>query len=190
VSRFEADFLASMRAVDTLIEATADDHHRAILENYRRHVYLEVSGRIDEILSSAMTVEHPHYRISWAGKVRVLDGTEEVRAFYSELGHAGAVLWNTDEEVAVADWGFAAELTLHQLLPGRSLIEDGEEIADPDAIHHLSSRQAFIWPYDENAKLKGEHIYEDVTTRAIEEVAAEDVITPERAAELFAPHLV
>jgi hypothetical protein len=190
VGRFEADFLASMAAVDALIERTEDGHHRAILENYRRHVYLEVSGRIDEILSPEMTVAHPHYRISWAGTVRVLDGTEEVRAFYDELGNAGAVLWNTDEDLAVADWGFAAELTLHQLLPGRALVEDGEEVDDPDAIYHLSSRQAFVWPYDENAKLRGEHIYEDVTTRAFEVVAAEDVITPERAAELFAPHLV
>ena len=189
MSRFEPDFLASMAAVDRLIERTDNDHHRAILENYRRHVYLEVSGRIDEILAPEMTVEHPHYRISWAGKVRVLDGTEEVRAFYDELGHAGAVLWNTDEDVAVADWGFAAELTLHQLLPGRALAEDGEDVDDLEAIYHLSSRQAFIWPYDEHAKLKGEHIYEDVTTRAFEVVDPEDVITPERAAALFAPHL-
>src|ERR1700761_5396532 len=115
MSRFEADFLASMAAVDAAIAQLAEDaHRRAILENYRRHVYLEVSGRIDEILSPEMTVEQPHYRISWAGReVRVLDGKDEVRAFYEELGHAEAVLWNTDESVAVADWGFAAELTLH-----------------------------------------------------------------------------
>jgi hypothetical protein len=189
VSRFEADFLASMAAVDAAIEATADPHRRAILENYRRHVYLEVSGRIDEILSPEMTVEHPHYRISWAGRVRVLDGAAEVRAFYEELGHAEAVLWNTDERVAVADWGFAAELTLHQLLPGTALAADGETVDDPDAIYHLSSRQAFIWPYDERARLEGEHIYEDVSTRRFEAVDPDDVITPARAAELFAPHL-
>jgi hypothetical protein len=83
-----------MSAVDTAIAQLAeDDHRRAILENYRRHVYLEVSGRIDEILSPEMTVEHPRYRISWAGKVRVLDGIDAVRAFYEELGHADAVLF-------------------------------------------------------------------------------------------------
>ncbi|MFT3864300.1 MAG: hypothetical protein QM729_08510 [Solirubrobacterales bacterium] len=189
MSRFEADFLASMAAVDAAIARTEDPHHRAILENYRRHVYLEVSGRIDEILSPEMTVEHPHYRISWAGQVRVLDGTREVRAFYTELGHAGAVLWNTEESVAVADWGFAAELTLHQLLPGAALAADGEEVDDQEATYHLSSRQAFVWPYDERARLRGEHIYEDVSTRRFEKVAPADVITPERAAELFAPHL-
>src|SRR5882757_5447302 len=189
MSRFEADFLASMSAVDAAIDRTADSHQKAILENYRRHVYLEVSGRIDEILSPEMTVEHPHYRVSWAGQVRVLDGVEEVRAFYEELGHAGAVLWNTDESVAVADWGFAAELTLHQLLPGAALVADGEQVDDPEAIYHLSSRQAFIWPYDERARLKGEHIYEDVGTRRFERVDPGDAITPERAAELFAPHL-
>jgi hypothetical protein len=189
MSRFEPDFLASMSAVDATIEATEDDHRRAILENYRRHVYLEVSGRFDDILSPEMTVEHPVYRISWAGKVTVLDGIEEVRAFYEGLGHADAVLWNTDETVAVADWGFAAELTLHQLISGEALATDGEEIDDPGASYHLSSRQAFVWPYDERARLRGEHIYEDVSTRRFEKVAAEDVISPRRAAELFAPHL-
>jgi hypothetical protein len=189
MSRFETEFLASMSAVDAAIAGTADSHHKAILENYRRHVYLEVSGRIDEILSPEMTVEHPVYRISWAGKVTVLDGLAEVRAFYEGLGHADAVLWNTDESVAVADWGFAAELTLHQLLSGEALAADGERVDDPGAMYHLSSRQAFVWPYDERARLKGEHIYEDVSTRRFEQVAPEDVITPQRAAELFAPHL-
>jgi hypothetical protein len=189
MSRYETEFLASMAAVDAAIEATEDHHRRAILENYRRHVYLEVSGRIDEILSPEMTVEHPVYRISWAGKVTVLDGLEQVRTFYEGLGHADAVLWNTDESVAVADWGFAAELTLHQLISGEALAADGEDIDDRGATYHLSSRQAFIWPYDERARLKGEHIYEDVSTRRFEKVAPADVITPQRAAELFAPHL-
>jgi hypothetical protein len=190
MSRFEPEFLASMAAVDAAIEATEDAHRKAILENYRRHVYLEVSGRFDDILSPEMTVEQPHYRISWAGKVTVLDGIKEVRSFYEGLGHADAVLWNTDETVAVADWGFAAELTLHQLINGEALVADGEEVDDPGATYHLASRQAFIWPYDERARLKGEHIYEDVSTRRFEKVASADVISPQRAAELFAPHLV
>jgi hypothetical protein len=189
MSRFEGEFLQSMSAVDAAIEAQDDPHRRAILENYRRHVYLEVSGRFDDILSPEMTVEQPHYRISWAGKVTVLDGIDEVRSFYEGLGQADAVLWNTDESVAVADWGFAAELTLHQLISGAALVADGEQVEDPGATYHLWSRQAFIWPYDERARLKGEHIYEDVSTRRFEKVAAADVITPQRAAELFAPHL-
>lgn len=189
MSRFEGEFLQSMSAVDAAIGAEDDPHRRAILENYRRHVYLEVSGRFDDILSPEMTVEQPHYRISWAGKVTVLDGIDEVRSFYEGLGHADAVLWNTDESVAAADWGFAAELTLHQLISGEALVADGEELDDPGATYHLSSRQAFIWPYDERARLQGEHIYEDVSTRRFEKVEPDDVITPQRAAELFAPHL-
>ena len=42
----------------------------------------------------------------------------------------------------------------------------------------MSSRQAFIWPYDDRARLAGEHLYEDKTSLAIEEVEPADAITP------------
>lgn len=186
---YEAEFKNSMAAVDALLETTDNPHHRAILHNYRRHVYLEVCGRIDEILAPDMTVPYPRYRICWAGTTRMLDGPDQVRAFYTELGHAGAVLWNTDEQIAVADWGFASELTLNQLVSGRALIAGGEDIDDPDAVYRLKSRQAFVWPYTPEAKLIGEHIYEDAASREITKPNPADVVSPERAAELVAPHL-
>jgi hypothetical protein len=147
VSKYEPEFLQSMSAVDELIERTENPHHRAILENYRRHVYLEVSGRLDDILAPDMTVEHPVYRISWGrGDVIVLDGADEVRAFYESLGKAGAVLWNTEEQLAVADWGFASELTLNQLVPGSAIAAEGDAVDDEDAIYHLRSRRRSSGP--------------------------------------------
>ncbi len=41
-----------------------------------------------------------------------------------------------------------------------------------------------VWPYSEDGKLIGEHIYEDISTRAFEKVDPPDVITPQRAAEI------
>jgi hypothetical protein len=42
------------------------------------------------------------------------------------------------------------------------------------------SRQAFIWPYDQQARLVGEHLYEDKTSLKVEEVDPKDAITPAR----------
>ncbi|MGH3321587.1 MAG: hypothetical protein ACRDN9_15725 [Streptosporangiaceae bacterium] len=186
---YEREFQQSMAAAETLLEKTEDPRHRAILNNYRRHVHLEVCGRIDDILAPDMTVPHPVYRICWAGRTRVLDGPDQVRSFYNELGGAGAVLWNTDEEIAVADWGFAAELTLNQLMPGHALAAEGEDIDDPRATYHLKSRQAFVWPYSDGALLIGEHIYEDLSTREIVKPDPATVVSPERAIELVQPRL-
>jgi hypothetical protein len=46
-----------------------------------------------------------------------------------------------------------------------------------------------IWPYDENAKLIGEHIYTDPSSACVEKGDPADVITPEQAAELVTPLL-
>ena len=48
----------------------------------------------------------------------------------------------------------------------------------------MSSRQAFIWPYDDRARLAGEHLYEDKTSLEIEEVDPDEAITPARVREI------
>jgi hypothetical protein len=48
----------------------------------------------------------------------------------------------------------------------------------------VSSRQAFIWPSDDWARLAGEHLYEDKTRLAIEEVDPSEAITPTRVREV------
>jgi hypothetical protein len=52
------------------------------------------------------------------------------------------------------------------------------------AIYHVSSRQAFIWPYDERARLKGENLYEDKTSLTIEAIDPSEAITPARVREI------
>lgn len=81
-------------------------------------LYLEVGGRFDEIFAPDMTVAHPLYRVSVGGQMLILDGIDQVRGFYDGIRGAGIVMWGTDEEVAVADWGFAAELTFNAFMPG------------------------------------------------------------------------
>ena len=47
----------------------------------------------------------------------------------------------------------------------------------------MSSRQAFVWPYDSRARLAGEHLYEDKTSLEIEVVDPSEAITPARVRE-------
>jgi hypothetical protein len=51
-------------------------------------------------------------------------------------------------------------------------------------MYHVSSRQAFIWPYDEHGRLAGENLYEDKTSLSIEEVSPAEATTPARVREI------
>ena len=103
-------------------------------------------------------------------------------AFYRSVGEA--VLWNSDDLIAVGDWGVADELTFHQIAPGAVLKTIGYPVDKDEAIYHMASRQAFLWPYDEQARLKGENLYEDKTSLILEEIDPSEAITPVRVREI------
>jgi hypothetical protein len=105
------------------------------------------------------------------------------------LSGAGAIVMGpAEEELVVADWGFASECMFHHFMPGRLLMEV-EDIDDPDAIYVVKHVLAFHWPYDDDGRLIGEHVYEDTSTRSLEKVAPEDVVTPAMAREALVPQL-
>jgi hypothetical protein len=187
MNRFELAVHRCMDPVETLLQATRNPLHRAILENFRRHVHLEGSGQFDQIVAPDMMADHPIYRVSWGDHPVVVAGKENVVKFYNSVGEQ--VLWNSADFIAVNDWGVADELTFNQLLKGTDLRRMGYQADDPDAYYHLQSRQAFIWPYDERARLTGEHLYEDKTSVSIAAVDPADVITPQRVAEIHREHL-
>lgn len=174
--------------IDRCLEATDNPRHRQILENYRRHGLLEVSGRWPEIFDPEMTVEHPVYRITEGGRSLLLDGCEQVQEFYRGMTEAGApVMILEDEKIAVADWGFASESIFNHYAPGRFLIASGEDVDDPDAWYLLRHRLAMIWHYDDHARMIGEHVYEDATSREITKLAPADIVTPGEARDVLAP---
>jgi hypothetical protein len=122
------------------------------------------------------------YRVTWGAHPAVIEGKEGVRAFYHSAGEA--VLWHSDDRLAVEDWGICDEITFHQLARGSDLKLIGYEVDHSDRFYHVYSRQSFIWPYDERARLIGEHLYEDKTSLRIEEVDRLEVITPARVREI------
>jgi hypothetical protein len=179
---FEQAVYDCMNPTAELLERTTKPLHRAMLLNFWRHVHLEGGGEYERIVASDMMVDDPVYRVTWGANPAVIEGKEGVLAFYRAVGEA--VLWNSDDLLAVADWGICDELTFHQIARGSDLRAIGYEVDDPDALYHASSRQAFVWPYDDRARLMGENLYEDKTSLVIEEISSEEAITPARVREI------
>jgi hypothetical protein len=175
MNRFERAVNDCMLPTAALLEQTTKPLHRAILLNFWRHVHLEGAGDFERIVAPDMMVEDPVYRVTWGAKPAVIKGKDGVVAFYRSV--AEAVLWNSDDDIAVADWGIADELTFHQLARGSDLRALGYVVGHDDRLYHVSSRQAFIWHYDERARLRGENLYEDKTSLQIEEVDPAEAIT-------------
>jgi hypothetical protein len=182
MNRFEQAVYDCMKPTAQLLERTRDLRHRAILLNFWRHVHLEGCGDYERLVAPDMMVDHPVYRVSWGANPAVIDGKEGVRAFYESVGEA--VLWHSDDRLAVADWGISDEIIFHQLAQGSDLQHLGYDVEHAERLYHVSSRQAFIWHYDERARLMGEHLYEDKTSLRIAEVNPADAITPTRVREI------
>lgn len=187
MNRFEQAVFDCMQPTARLLVQTTKPLHRAMLLNFWRHVHLEGSGQYDVILAPDMTVDVPVYRVTWGANPAVIKGKDGVRAFYQSVGEA--VLWNSDDRLSVADWGICDELTFHQLAVGADLKALGYSVDRADALYHVFSRQAFIWPYDERARLVGEHLYEDKTSLQIEAVEPAEAITAARIREIHREQL-
>jgi hypothetical protein len=182
MNRFEQAVYECMYPTAELLEETTKPLHRAILLNFWRHVHLEGAGEYKKILAPDMMVDEPVYRVAWGANPAVIKGKEGVLAFYNAVGDS--VLWHSGDRLAVGDWGISDEITFHILAPGADLQAIGYEVDDPEALYHTASRQAFIWPYDSQARLAGEHLYEDKTSLVIEEVDPSEAITPARVREI------
>lgn len=183
MNRFEQAIYDCMTPTAKLVEETTNPLHRAMLLNFWRHVLLEGGGEYEKIVASDMMVDEPVYRVTWGANPGVITGKDGVLAFYNSVGEA--VLFHSDDRLAVADWGICDEITFHQLARGADLRALGYDVERDDALYHTASRQAFIWPYDSQARLAGEHLYEDETSLQIEEVNQDEAITPARAKEIF-----
>ena len=149
-------------------------------------MHLEGAGEFDRIVAPDMMVDHPVYRVTWGANPAVIEGKEGVLGFYNRVGEA--VLWHSDDRLAVGDWGIATR-SLSTSSQGRGPGGDRLRGGGRDVLYHVSSRQAFIWPYDERARLAGEHLYEDKTSLQIEEVDPAEAITPARVREIHREQL-
>lgn len=181
-SKYEQAVYDCMDPSIELHDASTNPLHRAILKNYCRHVHLEGAAMFAEITAPDMMADDPVYHVCWGDNPVQVKGRQGVFDFYSAIGDI--VLWNSGDLVAVADWGIADEMWFHQMSTGAELAKIGVKADKADGLYLVSSRQAFIWPYDENALLTGEHLYEDKSTLTIEEIDKAEYMTPERVRQI------
>jgi hypothetical protein len=179
------DITDLVRGADDLLRHTENPLHRRILENYRRHALLEVTGRWEEIFSPEMTVEHPVYFVNAGGTSATLDGFEQVAGFYRSLAGGGLnVIVLEDERIAVADWGFASESVFHTYTRGTAVPD-----ADPEGFFVISQVVSMNWPYDARGRMIGEHVYEHADHMRVQEVPEAEFITAQEADEKLTPLL-
>ncbi|HVV19945.1 MAG TPA: hypothetical protein VHF06_10950 [Pseudonocardiaceae bacterium] len=177
------DITTLTRGADDLLLTTENPLHRQILLNYRRHALLEVSGLWQQIFVPAMTVDHPVYYLDANDTSETLDGLDQVSAFYTALTDSGTnVIVVRDEQIAVADWGFGSESWFNTYARGSALPG-----MDPDKFYLVRQLISMHWPYDDQARLIGEHVYEHAKLREITEIPESDFITPQEARQALAP---
>ena len=181
-SKYEVEVYRCMDPSIELHDRLDNPLHRAILKNFCRHVHLEGASLFKEITAPDMMADDPVYHITWGETPFQVHGRQGVYDFYSSIGEI--VLWNSGDKVAVADWGIADEMWFHQMSTGAELAKVGHAGLKDDGLYLVHSLQAFIWPYDENALLKGEHLYEDKSTLTIEEIDPGEFMPAARVREI------
>lgn len=167
------------------------EHRRRICQNYLEHAALEYSSdRWHEIFTPTRTIEHPHYEIRWGTPETVVyDGVDAVMGFYRVL-KAGGALSNQEELLSVADWGFSSFHTSKLFRTASQAAEEGwiKEPGDPDALYVVSTKTAMFWLYDEEARLKGEYVYE-MEPSAVTTTTPDEWLSVDDLAELIKPYL-
>lgn len=185
------DIIGTISAADRLLEVTENPRHRRILENYRRHAILEVCAEWEGIFESDMTVEEPVYYFSISGFEGVVaNGAQAVKDIYRNLAETQTcVMLVENEHLWVDDWGFASDSDFVTYQRGHNLIDKGFQVEDPDGYYREIQHFVMIWPYDEQARLIGERVYEDKPLHRIERITREEFITLDDARERLLPLL-
>lgn len=187
MSRYLDGFEAFMRNGRQTAMAEPDPHRRAILLNYNRHAALEFSDNWHHIFTKRMTVDSPVYNVHLGNpELATFDGLDAVRGFYSNLNQR--VVWLQDEELFVNDWGLATYSTFGQFAKGHEVVAAGYQAEEPDADYVMTCKLAMFWPYDEDAKLIGENVYQLEPFR-VQKAEAGDVFSFEERSRILAEYI-
>ncbi|AHK36069.1 hypothetical protein OPAG_06866 [Rhodococcus opacus PD630] len=183
------DISKNTQGHDTALAKLTDPRHRRIVENYRRHAVLEVSGLYEQIFEPDMTIETPVYKIIWGGAKGEDIVGDEVRAMYRLMTETGKnVIVVSNEKIAAHDDGMFSTADMTEFYRGHEVLELGYEIDNADGWYALTWYTVQWWPYDDQLRLIGE-TGAALGDPKIEEIDEKDVITPEQARAALAPLL-
>src|ERR1700730_11509122 len=117
------DITKSNLGIDKLLAITTNPRHQYMLMNYSRHLYLDFSGRYDEVLADDMIVDNPVYNLHALGFNTTISGKENVRNLYKFWADTNqSVFYGENVQVAVADNFVALTVKAHQQVWGGSIL--------------------------------------------------------------------
>jgi len=204
------DITKSLQPVEQLIAVTTNPRHRYLLLAYTRHLYLEMSGRYEEVLGDDMMVENPVYNLHALGFNTTISGKDNVRNLYKFWADTNqSVFYGENVQVAVADNFIALTVLAHQQVWGGSILSSkalgllpkglsadvliemlklkGAK-ADPNCMYLYTNFEETIWPYDDRGRLVREDVLEpDPSAAQITKLDPPEVLTTAQAATLLAP---
>jgi hypothetical protein len=189
MSKYLDQFRAYLTNIEKCIAEAPTARHQAILRGYKKHACFEFGSDTDSIFTPEMTVEHPVYTVKLgrgATAIDVYDGEEPVKGFYAYVNSLLVLFRN--ETLWVNDWGLSSRADLVRVVSGAQLVEEGVEVDDPEATYAESTHMVMFWPYDEHAKLMGEHVYQ-LEEPVLEKMEAIDLFTVEQRDAISAEFL-
>ena len=204
------DITQSLQPVEQLVTVTSSPRQRYLLLAFLRHLYLEMSGHYDDVLSDDMMVEAPVYNLHALGFNTTITGKENVRSLYKFWADTNqTVFYGENVQAAVADGYIALTVQAHQQVWGGSILSSkvlgllpkglSSELllkllaakgleAKPDQMYLYSNFEESIWPYDDRGRLLREDVLEPLPQNAqITKLDPADVLTTAQAAALLAP---
>jgi hypothetical protein len=186
MSKYLDAFEEFMRNGLATAHAEKNPHRRAILLNYNRHAALEFSNRMwHNIFTKVMTIDEPVYNVHLGTPELIrFDGRDSVMGFYQALNER--VVWLQDEQLFVNDWGFASYSTFGQFVTGKEAQESGYTVDDLEATYVMTCPLAMFWPYDKDAKMIGEDVYQ-LAPFTLTKPDPKDVFSFDDRARMLAP---
>lgn len=191
MSSSRRDPASLIAAADRLLETTENPLHRQILENYRRHAILEVTGEWEGIFDGDSCVDEPVYEFNITGYDGIVArGKDAVKAVYRQLAEDDETVMILDDEVLmISDWGLASEAYFNTYIRGHNLREKGVPVEDLDGYYYLRQKFAMMWPYDRRGRMIGEHVYENKAFFEVVQVDKEDYLTVSEVRDRLLPLL-
>jgi hypothetical protein len=149
------------RELEKALESETDPAHRRNLENVINHGKYEFEGKFDELVDSMS--DNVTYKITGfvpPGMEEAPRGKAAVKSFYQNLFASGLVSAEAATDVIVVNAGYVVTAGPFRLaLTGEALQRRGIAVDDPQGIYLYESDLCTIWPFDDQGKMLGEHLY-------------------------------
>jgi len=158
----------------------SDKKHKNMLNNMRHHLKYECL-KDPEIFNTL--IPDPEYRFYGGFNNAIINGIEDVKAFYYGIWDSDSSLVELDiHHCSVGDWGVACDGEWYQQMPGKVLIEQGNEDMDPNAYYLSHAHLSWFFPFREVnglMLLEGEICYLDELGSTLNKLEKSDVASLE-----------